>query len=148
MKNCKVIVLILFCFFSISQAISKSDAGKIINNERNEYTNKSSPLRSDRDSAWEFIEDREGSLPYKVCSKPRDFKITNLAMKLHYKFVEKNHFWEWDQWDCQFHVVKIDYEITCLNNLSYRGVEYILSPTKMENNSNEVFTNDRREDGR
>jgi len=145
MKNCKVVVLVLFCFFSISQAISKSDAEKIINNERNEYTSKSSPLRSDRNSAWEFIEDREGSLPYKVCSKPRDFKITNLAMKLHYKFVEKNHVWEWDQWDCQFHVVKIDYEITCLNNLSYRGVEYILSPTKMENNANEVFTNDRGE---
>jgi pimeloyl-ACP methyl ester carboxylesterase len=56
-------------------------------------------------------------------------------MKLQYRFVNRNELnypWYYAfgiryQYDCQFHVVKVDYEVTCSNKLTYKGTRYILS---------------------
>ncbi|MDR3000693.1 MAG: putative lipase [Fibromonadaceae bacterium] len=146
MNKIALTVAFLILFSGISHAISKNDATKVINKLKADNTSLSSPLVSEENVAQAFKtppgKDYDASKDR--CIEARDFKITNLAMKLQYEFVKKKWFWELDQWDCQFHVVKIDYELTCLNNLTYNGTHYIASESSLIELNREGWTRGRR----
>jgi len=127
-------IVLLFLFPCILHA---HEADPFINAARAAYVSK--PFS--RIDYVDFIEPYDASFtPHEDCSVlgqgPYDFKITNLAMKLHYDFVTKKELGNlFYQYDYQFHVVKIDYEVTCFNGLAYKGTEYLTSPSKISNNA-------------
>ena len=132
-------MVLLVVFFGISQA-GPSD---ILNGMKAKYINKP----SNESDEQKFIEPYdEDYYFYKgdYCLAPKGFKINNLAMKLVYRFVKASEVGNLGiQYDCQFHVVKVDYEIMCSNGLVYKGVEHLFSPSKIENNILDQVRGDR-----
>jgi len=136
MKISKVIFAFTF-FFLFSGMLLAHEADPTINKEKKKYE-KNIPLNIN--SVQEFIRepDDKSYEYYDRCYGPTDFKITDLAMILEYVWVDDDDlgfFNAWDQYDAQFHVVKVDYEITCSNNrLTYAGTEYLISDVRIEEN--------------
>jgi len=131
-ENYKSILAIVF-FFLFPYILQAHEADPFLNAEKAKYASKPSY----KGDYVDFIEPYDVNYaPYEDCKEPHYFKITNLAMKLQYRFVSKKELDNWVyQYDCQFHVVKIDYEITCRNKLAYNGTEYLTSQSKISNNA-------------
>jgi len=134
MKIHKTTFTFFFLFFSILQA---HEADPIINDNKKKYEI-NIPL--DKNLLQEFIRepDDKSYEYYDRCYEPTNFKIIDLAMVLEYVWVgddDLGFFNVWDQYDCQFHVVRVNYEITCSNNrLTYAGTEYLISDVRIEEN--------------
>jgi len=141
MQNYKTTVVFLLLFSCLLQA---HEADPFINARKAGVYNYNNPL--DQKEAVAFIEPYDPTFYIypQTCDSVRDFKITNLAMRLEYLFVSKKDLDNWlYQYDCQFHVVRVDYEVTCRNKLRYSGTEHLFSPSKIENNTGEWPSNER-----
>jgi hypothetical protein len=143
MKSYKIAfsLALMLLLSGISQA-RDYEPEPLINVAKNGYYNKNIPFN--KFDTMEYLEPYDKTYdPAESCIDPSDFKITNLAMKLHYGFITKkqlNYPWYYAfgiqyQYDYQFHVVKIDYEITCRNKLKYKGREHLASPPRISNNT-------------
>jgi hypothetical protein len=69
-------------------------------------------------------------LPYGICGDPRSVKVKKIEEKVDCFWDEANGAWETlsqDHGFCLFSVLKITYDVTCVNKLRYRGVKYITS---------------------
>jgi len=135
-----LIMVFLSLFPCISQAASY-EPEPLIQVVRADFYKKNYP--SYKNEPVKYIEPYDRSFnPINYCDTAFDFKITNLAMQLHYGFIDKDqlnypiYYIVRYQYDYQFHVVKIDYEITCRGNkLTYRGTEYLASQSRILNNT-------------
>ncbi|MDR3000748.1 MAG: putative lipase, partial [Fibromonadaceae bacterium] len=127
-----------FLFFVFFHGISNAGPDAVINQMKAEYKSEPQHNSAEQDFIGDIKDYDQDYYFYKgdYCVEANDFKITNMAMKLVYRFVTRSEAGTWlSQYDCQFHVVKIDYEIKCSNSLRYKGTEYLLSPSKIENNT-------------
>ncbi|MDR2594048.1 MAG: hypothetical protein LBC87_04680 [Fibromonadaceae bacterium] len=138
MKGYRILILFFFLFCSISQATTCNALRKAYQNQPSNIYEKQM-----------FLDSNVIFSPFEVCYdvKPEDFKIDSLSEKVEMGFIERNilsaifslspskvfHY------NCIFRAVRIDYTVKCKNNLQYRGVEYLLSRTREENESTDIF---------
>jgi len=142
MSSSKIVLTMVFLslFPCILQAASY-EPEPLIQVVRADFYKKNYP--SYKNEPVKYIEPYDRSFsPINYCDTAFDFKITNLAMQLHYGFIDSDqlnypiYYIVRYQYDYQFHVVKIDYEITCRGNkLTYGGTEYLASQSRILNNT-------------
>ncbi|WP_146193663.1 hypothetical protein [Hallerella porci] len=72
-------------------------------------------------------------LPYDVCSDPNSITATKMEEKVDSYWDDADGLWETvtqDHGYCLFSIIKISYDVTCLNKLRYPGVKYFFSGKK------------------
>lgn len=93
---------------------------------------KDSPQKKDSETTW--LEPYDPTyLPYGVCNEPSSIIATKMEEKVESYWDDANGFWEiitQDHGYCLFSIIKISYNVTCLNKLQYPGVKYFFSDNK------------------
>ena len=72
----------------------------------------------------------ETFLPFTVCSEPKSLKVVGLKEKVDSYWDDADGLWETitqDHGYCLFSIIKIVYNVTCLNKLQYRGEKHLFS---------------------
>ena len=93
---------------------------------------KDSPQKKNSEIIW--LEPHDPTyLPYGVCSDPNSITATKMEEKVDSYWDDADGLWETvtqDHGYCLFSIIKISYDVTCLNKLRYPGVKYFFSGKK------------------
>ena len=119
----KIFLFAFVAFSIVSAEVDYDNAIKMYKNLPEEA--------EDLDSYLKWLEPYDQSyLPYEKCSEVTNLKVVKIEEKVKYYYDHKDGILDTRHYYALVSIVRITYNVTCLNKLSYEGVQYLFSDPK------------------